>query len=84
LPPALAFQAYPTAAFVRLEQFYQQANVKMATTCAENFTADALPLLEQIQVASEDVRGEIHRLLTLQDASPGRIIALAALFNHVD
>jgi hypothetical protein len=82
LPPAWAFQADSNAAFIRLEQFYQQANVKMATTWAESFSAEALPLLEQIQAASGDVRNEIHRLLTLQDASPGRLEAVATLFSH--
>jgi hypothetical protein len=84
LPPASSFLAHSTAAFVRFEQFYQQASIKIATPCAESFSAEALPLLEQIQAASGDVRGEIHRLLTLQDATPGRLEAVATLFSHGD
>ena len=84
IPIASSFISNCKASFLRIEQFYRLAGVQIYTPCGEFFVDEIMPLLQQIQPVSSDVRGEIRRLLTLQDSTPARLDAVAALFSHVD
>ncbi len=84
IPSAASFLLNCIAAFGRLEQFYRLAGVQISTPCGESFGNEVMPMLQQLQPVSSEVRVEIRRLLTLQDSTPARLDAIAALFNHVD
>jgi len=83
-PLASSFISDSIASFKRLELFYRLAGVEIKSSSAQNFSEEAMPLLQQIEPVSSNVRREIHRLLTLQRATPARLEAIGALFHHVD
>lgn len=80
LPPAGAFQDHSGMAFQRLEIFYQQAGVPLTFSCWQGFSAEAKPVLEQIQPASPAVLREIQRLFSLEESTPSRLKAVGVLF----
>ncbi len=81
IPHAEAFLTYPHEAFQRLERFYSHCRVSVDTPCWKSFSDEAIPLFHQIRPADQLVRREIHRLLTLEEATPQRLKAVSALFS---